>query len=113
MERNFANIDVRAQQLEREVGQLLGDLKHEQSKVEEVRSELNAVTQQNAELLAELEQLRNNVTLYNDEKLVCFGFYFMKFVLGVSLFAFVSSQAESLALLSCQDCSKMLLQQNA
>lgn len=84
MERNFANIDVRAQQLEREVGQLLGDLKHEQSKVEEVRSELNAVTQQNAELLAELEQLRNNVTLYNDEKLV--SFYFMKFSAGSLLF---------------------------
>ena len=82
MERNFANIDVRAQQLEREVGQLLGDLKHEQSKVEEVRSELNVVTQQNAELLAELEQLRNNVTLYNDEKLVCSCFYFMKFSAG-------------------------------
>ena len=111
MERNFANIDVRAQQLEREVGQLLGDLKHEQSKVEEVRSELNAVTQQNAELLAELEQLRNNVTLYNDEKLVCF--YFMKFSAGSLSFrlCFRAGRITSLALLSCLH--RILLQRNA
>ena len=70
MERNFANADQRAQQLEREVGHLLGELSHEQSKAEEVRLELNAVSQQNAELCAELEQFRiqTNVSEPNDIK---------------------------------------------
>ena len=78
MERNFANADQRAQQLEREVGQLLGELSHEQSKVEEVRLELNAVSQQNAELCAELEQFRIqadaselNDIKDEDENMVC------------------------------------------
>ena len=76
MESNFANADQRAQQLEREVGQLLGELNHEKSKVEEVRLELNAVSQQNAEIWAELEQfqIQTNVSEPNDikdEDMVC------------------------------------------
>ena len=55
---------MRAQQLEREVGQLLGELSNEQSKLEDVN-------QQNTELRAELEQFRGNLTAFDDPKKVC------------------------------------------
>ena len=60
--------------LEKEIGELLGELTTKQSKLEEVRLDLDNVSQQNAELWAELERLRSEgvVAVNINEVQICY-----------------------------------------
>lgn len=60
--------------LEKEIGELLGELTTKQSKLEEVRLDLDNVSQQNAELWAELERLRSEgvVAVNINEVRICY-----------------------------------------
>lgn len=63
LERQLTDMELKSQEtkdkLEKEIGELLGELTTKQSKLEEVRLDLDNVSQQNAELWAELERLRS------------------------------------------------------